>query len=792
MPSPNDLATGGSCLRYLRYRSALYVGLAVLGAGFGMMVAFWHMGRWDTRLPGFYSYRSAVLGDGVLLPLAASILTLACLRLPPAPSERRWLLSVAFVGCLTGAATQVLWLLDDNPRPNWTLPVAHHYNIAGVYHAVFLIVIAGFLASSLTLVLYRLRWLGTRKAQLASKLMRSWYANALVAALLSFVGILTLDNLASGGTTATASTAVAVLLGILLVGGSLAWAAKGRLLATIRGFTMAIVIALFFSLATIKWPPSSMMTVNVVTNLCLTASLADYLRRGDWQKWQIASALTGLVTFALSTIGLALLSYRSWVVSLLFFAAAIGMSAWAAVWVRIRRPSRVLTKELRQEAVSLVLSRCCLLTDLFFIGFLREYRHVTPDLLTLIIWLAQILLITQVANLIKQHFERLMDAERELSHPLPAGEAALAEIRVRQRAVSMWTQILSMGLPTLLTLLVLLSTALHRVGFDRTAKGDAGGAGILVLAAAGAFVATATGAALMHWSSRSRHGEVPYGKQISSALSREALIWLLVAAAIWAIAPLLALRRPLELLGPAVALGGIFGYLVFESLVANCAWLHLQPARRGMKLVAFGYGLAVMVQTVWLLAIGLWSAGVLANVGSVVLNASLVVFGSAVLVLAGGCVISNGMRIRTVTLHPPWQNLIQDHALYALLLVVGGVVPVIVAAKHYALGRVELVPSALLLLTNLPGIGLLAFYPWVLRNNCRHVRSEMRRRPPTLAQLSSERHDSIRNLQRMRIRRLRSHVFQQNGLSVAVLLVGLVWIIVLYIDWGPIVNLIQR
>nr|BFE51888.1 hypothetical protein GCM10017745_53150 [Saccharothrix mutabilis subsp. capreolus] len=108
--------------------------------GFGALLAFSLATRRSTRdLPGLWTYRSATWGDGLLLPVCCGALVLARAGLPPVERERLIGGAAAALGAAGGAATQVLWLLDDAPRLNWTLPRPHRFNAAGAYHAVYLV-----------------------------------------------------------------------------------------------------------------------------------------------------------------------------------------------------------------------------------------------------------------------------------------------------------------------------------------------------------------------------------------------------------------------------------------------------------------------------------------------------------------------------------------------------------------------------------------------------------------------------------------------------------------------------
>ena len=80
-------------------------------------------------------------------------------RLTGPRSERLVALLAGLLGAAGGALVQIAWLSDDSPQLNWTLPEPHHFNTAGRYHAVFLVLISGTLAAAWMVVI--MRWIYT-------------------------------------------------------------------------------------------------------------------------------------------------------------------------------------------------------------------------------------------------------------------------------------------------------------------------------------------------------------------------------------------------------------------------------------------------------------------------------------------------------------------------------------------------------------------------------------------------------------------------------------------------------
>jgi len=194
-------------------------------AGFGVMAALSRWGNYPSELRDLYSYRAATWGDGILLPIAAGALAMAIEALP-AHGHEKVLVRIGFLtGAVCGAAIQALWLLDPAPRVNWTLPVAHHFNSAGWYHAVFLVGASGMFAALWTRL--GLRLLSARTINPLA------VASTLVAGLSSagFVALASADNSAQGANSATSalSTLGALAGSVTALAVGAAWVALQRI-----------------------------------------------------------------------------------------------------------------------------------------------------------------------------------------------------------------------------------------------------------------------------------------------------------------------------------------------------------------------------------------------------------------------------------------------------------------------------------------------------------------------------------------------------------------------------------
>lgn len=139
-------------------RRALGVALALLAFGFVALNILTAVGAGQQGLPGLYTFRSATIGDGVLLPLLAySLIRSADIRYAWLKQNKKIVLSGTVVACLAGAALQVDWLVNPHPRLNWTLPAPHRFNFPGWYHAGFLVAACGFFAGAAVAAFLRIR-----------------------------------------------------------------------------------------------------------------------------------------------------------------------------------------------------------------------------------------------------------------------------------------------------------------------------------------------------------------------------------------------------------------------------------------------------------------------------------------------------------------------------------------------------------------------------------------------------------------------------------------------------------
>lgn len=116
--------------------------------GFVVMYLLWRKIGTINELPGFFDYHAATYGDGICLPILVGA-GIAFLKNNKRDCELvhirkcRW---IAIVMALIGGLIQASWLISDRTALNWSIPIQHHFNIAGWYHSIFFLGMFGVIA----------------------------------------------------------------------------------------------------------------------------------------------------------------------------------------------------------------------------------------------------------------------------------------------------------------------------------------------------------------------------------------------------------------------------------------------------------------------------------------------------------------------------------------------------------------------------------------------------------------------------------------------------------------------
>lgn len=182
--------------------------------GFGAMNAFRLVIREDPGLKGLYDYFSSSWGDALLLPIIVGSLHEAIHQLPPAKGERIATIVGSLLGAAAGIKTQLDWLTDPNVDPNWTIPEPGLMNVAGWYHAAFLVGLSSYLSGQTARVAVRLAD-ASRQGNDRGQAIRNLSITLSAAAAFSL--LLAIDNYHQLDREASRSSMQTVLAGLGLV-----------------------------------------------------------------------------------------------------------------------------------------------------------------------------------------------------------------------------------------------------------------------------------------------------------------------------------------------------------------------------------------------------------------------------------------------------------------------------------------------------------------------------------------------------------------------------------------------
>jgi hypothetical protein len=254
----------------------------VFALGFFALNLFYFLGFGRTRLPGLYTFRSATIGDGILLPLLAYSLlqSVDVGRLRKSWIEAGFAVGGGILGVVVGAGIEVYDLSSPTAPLDWTFPAPHRQNLAGWYHTLFLVLAAGFYGAALALALIQLR--DQARSDSAGAIGRLRSAGILGALFpgLAFVCLLEEDDLTAYSHLFIIVVATMIGLGIVL-GGLLTWACG---MQNIRWCAFAVIGSMLPALALSGFVvpgqgvrPASIAIACVVGLAALVASL--YLER---------------------------------------------------------------------------------------------------------------------------------------------------------------------------------------------------------------------------------------------------------------------------------------------------------------------------------------------------------------------------------------------------------------------------------------------------------------------------------------------------------------------------------
>lgn len=144
----------------MQKRVALLTGIlgafGVLIFGFGMMYLLWRVLGSPQGLPGLFYYRAATIGDGFCLPILVGT-SIVLNKNNALIQNKRNSLVIAISASIIATVIQASWLIRSDTVLNWSIPIQHHFNLAGWYHSLFFIMMFGIIAYQLCEVWYIIR-----------------------------------------------------------------------------------------------------------------------------------------------------------------------------------------------------------------------------------------------------------------------------------------------------------------------------------------------------------------------------------------------------------------------------------------------------------------------------------------------------------------------------------------------------------------------------------------------------------------------------------------------------------
>ncbi|GIE48500.1 hypothetical protein Ani05nite_20340 [Amorphoplanes nipponensis] len=617
-------------------RTGVRVAVIVWILGFGMLALLSVARLGDDRLPGLFTFRSATVGDGLLLPvLAGTTVAAGRWRAGWSRSERRCLAVAAIAGLLAGAGTQVQWLLDPRPRLNWTLPAPHHFAIAGWYHAVFLTLASGFFLSAGTGLWLRLRHEARSTPGPAIRRVRSVAVLGVLVPVSAFVALLAQDNGATLGQ--AGGLAAAALLVVVAATG----AAAGPRVVPVMAVAAGLAILPTISLACLLTPRPTVTPLTVVPAVVAGlagASATAVLRIGArWEHVVVASCA------ALAAAGPVYLAATLERLPALPALLACALSSVMAT-LEVSLFARLLTGS--RPAGRWLLAGPGTVAPIVVVGMAGRYLHQEADLAAawgnIAVALSGLLLLAVAARGVRMHFAAVISAEEAdapRSHLSATKWQAYLAIVTAYAAALLASISLVIGTtagghwsdgriadPVLLTVLVVVLAAL-----------------ITVLLVAGAVVAPTARPGLA---------------TLCCALWCGVMFWCLRAGfSGWRQA------------GFAVLVALVAGAFLTESVLSNTGHLHDQGVDRATRVVALAVGVCAGATTTWMAGPALQSAGGVVTVGYALLHLAVAAAATVALpFLAAGC-LPGARPARTQVIGLPLAGLLQDGFVVLVLVI---------------------------------------------------------------------------------------------------------------------------
>lgn len=647
-----------------RVKGAIAAG-AMLGTGFLAMNAFWKFGEWAPSQPGLWDYRSATLGDGVLLPLLAYALITEGAKLPRVRGESYWRAGLALTGIIGGVLVVRAWLMDPAASTNWTQPRQGELNAAGWWHAAFLALASGALLAMAGTLALRLRAATDEQVQ---QFARSPNAMLAIASAIGFAGLVLLDNIqstlnrsnvASIGASAGATVLALILLARYLRSKGIDIAA--RLKWSVLNAACFIIIG---DLIVRRNSGVAGFALVVAVSLCLGAALDARFRQDPY--W-IMRILPGILLIWLGLIGIArnhvatphIAGITSVLLLLLLLALTptlLGYWRWGSRAADVSGKPAIWAYRNHRLGKSISPVFLLIAAPLIWAGLAALYSR-DSDVLggqsILIIGVAISFLGIRMGKVGLRYHRELVIEQELLRNDVWSKLVVLIVFAIGVFAALLW--LVSIELESSVRAI----EPLHVV--DMTTHGT--------------VAITSAGAAMML-------GLLLFRRRTESVSPGVTIILgslVMLGVGYWGLTPWLIAQDALAPLDAsygslswvfrfmsAVYLSVLLGWFARASLLSNPIRLQLRLASPLHQLIALVTALSVGSVYLWTLVIGFWKVNVL-DTWRFVGIASYAFVGGILAWAFAAHVLDWSAPPRRYTTHAPWQNAIQDASLFSAL-----------------------------------------------------------------------------------------------------------------------------
>lgn len=740
-------------------RLAVTAAALTAGLGFGVLTALWFAIDWKIDDPGLFDYRSATIGYGLLLPLLFGLLVAALQATDDVATvrDRRVAQGAAALGAFVAAGIQLSWLLDPDPAENWSFPEAHQFNVAGVYHALFLIAAFATAASLLAVVASRVRRLDTNGVR---TLVSDTALSVFVGTSIALAGLVLVDNERAAGSQAGITTTVAVVVAALVVVGAIRWAFKGQIAPHAIGLAWGVVGGLGLvalaahGLETTEFVGTVAMVTAVFIGVGATAPFAE----GRGLRWGAVGATTLAIAgaaaaaihlapdrgslaagaVAMGVIGATTASGlgTTWSLALLLRALAtafcLGTLTWAA-WLEAEE-----TRKGAEQAYNAV----AVLFEVLVLVLIRD----------------------RLKGLVRHEDETLA---RELRPPRDDAEQKRAD----KTGLAAWAEFVGFAAPALLTALAFLIAAAPLLGSDAVAPGSARSPLDLLVPGGVLGLSLAGFAAALVWLRRAPERPARLVNEPVAISVRYAIV-LAIGGVVYLVFLGGELGDTLRLEGLGVVLGLLYAVVCLEDLRASAGRIQLMDLGLAGWITVTAAAAVQAGTLFWLITSGLWDDAEPASVGSMAVTmAGSLILGYLFHTLAG-LTVAGGIPGEKLTPQSPALNVSTIGLLYVCLAIIGAVVPAFVVGRIEAVGN--LANSGTVVLGSVFIVpSLIAAYFWLARETVLHARRE-RDNPvrPSVWDLAGGDAKIADHYERIRLRELNHHVRRQLGLTAVFLAVG--------------------